>query len=85
MNYEVKIDKFEGPLDLLLHLIKEKNKDIQDISIEEITKQYMDYLNSMQELNIEIASSYLVMASELMLIKSNSLIPNNKTETEIPK
>lgn len=82
MNYSIKINEFEGPLDLLLHLIKEKNKDIQDISIEEITKQYMDYLNSMQELNIEIASSYLVMASELMLIKSNSLIPNNKTETD---
>ena len=83
MDYNIKINEFEGPLDLLLHLIKESNIDIYDISIEEITKQYLDYLNSMKKLDIEIASSYLVMASELMLIKSKSLLPNNKDEEEI--
>ena len=80
MNYTIKINEFEGPLDLLLHLIKESNIDIYNISIDEITKQYLEYLNSMQELDMEIASSYLIMASELMLIKSNSLLPNNKEE-----
>ena len=88
MEYSIKIDEFEGPLDLLLHLIKESNIDIYDISIDEITKQYLDYINSMQELDIEVASSYLVMASELMLIKSASLLPkkeeldNNEEEDE---
>lgn len=82
MNYEIKIDEFEGPLDLLLHLIKESNIDIYDIKIDEITKQYLDYLKSMKELDMEITSNYLVMASELMLIKSNSLLPNNKEEIE---
>ena len=80
MNYSVKIDEFEGPLDLLLHLIKEDNIDIYDISIDKITKDYLDYINKMEELNINVASSYLVMASELMEIKSKSLLPSNKKE-----
>ncbi len=80
MDYSVKIDEFEGPLDLLLHLIKEDNIDIYDISIDKITKDYLDYINKMEELNINVASSYLVMASELMEIKSKSLLPSNKKE-----
>ena len=88
MNYEVKINEFEGPLDLLLHLIKESNIKINDISIDEITKQYLDYLNTMKEMDMEITSNYLVMASELMLIKSKSLLPkteeNNELEEEEP-
>lgn len=88
MNYEVKINKFEGPLDLLLHLIKESNIEINDISIDEITKQYLDYLNTMKEMDMEITSNYLVMASELMLIKSKSLLPkaeeNDELEEEEP-
>ena len=80
MDYKIKIDAFEGPLDLLLHLIKESNIDIYEINIEEITKQYLDYLNSMQQLDMEIASNYLLMASELMYIKSKSLLPNIKEE-----
>ena len=80
MNYTIKIDEFEGPLDLLLHLIKESNIDIYDISISDITKQYFDYINAMQEININIASEYLVMASELMVIKSKSLLPNRDSE-----
>ena len=82
MNYSIKINEFEGPLDLLLHLIKESNIDIYDISIEEITNQYLEYINKMEELNIEIASSYLTMAAELMLLKSKSLLPIKKEEDE---
>ena len=82
MNYSIKIDEFEGPLDLLLHLIKQSNINIVDIEINEITKQYLDYLNKMEELNINIASSYLVMAAELMEIKSKSLLPNEEITNE---
>ena len=82
MDYNIKIDAFEGPLDLLLHLIKEKNVDIYDISIEEITKSYLDYINKMEELNINVASSYLVMAAELMEIKSKSLLPKVESEED---
>jgi len=82
VDYNIKIDAFEGPLDLLLHLIKEKNVDIYDISIEEITKSYLDYINKMEELNINIASSYLVMAAELMEIKSKSLLPKVENEED---
>ena len=78
MNYKIKLDEFEGPLDLLLHLIKQDNIDIYDISIDRITKQYLDYIEKMEELNINVAVSYLVMAAELMEIKSNSLLPHNK-------
>ena len=83
MKYVVKIDEFSGPLDLLLHLIKKSDINIYDISIEKITEQYLDYINQMEKLDIEIASEYLIMASELILIKSNSLLPNNKSEEEI--
>ena len=82
MKYSIKIDEFEGPLDLLLHLIKESNIDMYDISIDEITKQYLDYINSMEELDIEVASEYLVMASELMYLKSKSLLPQTKEEND---
>ena len=75
MDYSIKINEFEGPLDLLLHLIKESNINIVDIEINEITKQYLDYINKMEELNINVAASYLVMAAELMEIKSKSLLP----------
>ncbi len=80
MDY--KINDFEGPLDLLLHLIKESKVDIFDINIVEITDQYMDFINRMQELNLDIASEYLVMAAELMKIKSSLLLPNNKQDQE---
>ena len=80
MDYSIKIDAFEGPLDLLLHLIKKSNIDIYDINIEEITKQYLDYINKMEELNIDVASSYLVMAAELIELKSKLLLPNQNNE-----
>lgn len=80
MDYSIKINEFEGPLDLLLHLIKQSNIDIVDIEINKITKQYLDYINKMEELNINVAASYLVMAAELMEIKSKSLLPVEEEE-----
>ena len=82
MNIEFKINEFEGPLDLLLHLIKESKMDIMNIEIEEITKQYMDYLEEQEKMNLEIASEYLVLASELLEIKSKMLLPSYKDENE---
>ena len=82
MDYSIKINEFEGPLDLLLHLIKQSNINIVDIEINEITKQYLDYINKMEELNINVAASYLVMAAELMEIKSKSLLPNQEDDEE---
>ena len=78
MNYNVDIPEFDGPLDLLLHLIKQSNIDIYNIKIEDITKQYLDYINKMKEMNLNIASEYLVMAAELLEIKSNSLLPKKE-------
>lgn len=82
MDMEFKINEFEGPLDLLLHLIKETKMDIMNIEIEKITKQYMDYLDLQEKMNLEIASEYLVLASELIEIKSKMLLPNPKTEED---
>lgn len=76
------INDFEGPLDLLLHLIKTSKMDIYDISVEEITKQYIDFINSQKEMNLTIASEYLVMASELIELKSRMLLPRTEEEEE---
>lgn len=76
MDYKVTINDFEGPLDLLLHLIKQSEIDIYDISIEDITRQYLDYIRKMEELNLSVASEYLVMAADLIEIKSRLLLPN---------
>ncbi len=77
--YSVKVPVFEGPLDLLLHLIKENKLDIYDIPISLITKQYLDYLELMTELNLEIASEFLVIAATLIYIKSRMLLPQDET------
>lgn len=82
MDYKIESEQFEGPLDLLLHLIKKSNIDIQNINIEEITKQYLNYINLMEELNLNIASEYLVIAAELLEIKSSSLLPKQEIEDE---
>ena len=82
MEYEVKINEFEGPLDLLLHLIKKDNISIFDIKIEEIIKQYLDYIEKMKEESLDITSEYLVMASELIELKSKMLLPNKTEEVE---
>jgi len=82
MEIEFRINDFEGPLDLLLHLIKESKMDIMNIEIELITKQYMDFLDKQEKMNLEVSSEYLVLASELIEIKSKLLLPNNKNVEE---
>lgn len=74
MTYNFSINDFEGPLDLLLHLVKESKMDIYEINIREIINQYLDYIHSLEEKNIDVASEYLVMASELIHLKSKLLI-----------
>ncbi len=81
MKYNFYINDFEGPLDLLLHLVKESKMDIYEINIKNIIEQYLDYIHSLKEENIDIASEYLVMASELIHLKSKLLI-NKKDEEE---
>lgn len=76
------LSDFEGPIDLLLHLIKESKIDIYDIPIADITQQYLDYLNNMKVLQLDIAGDYLVMASTLMSIKSKLLLPKAPDEIE---
>lgn len=73
--YKVKLDVFEGPLDLLLHLIRDLEIDIYDIPMKMLTEQYMEYINQMKKLELNVASDYLVMASELVKIKSHMLLP----------
>ncbi len=79
---DFKVDTFEGPLDLLLHLIKENKMDIFDIEVEEITKQYLEYIHGLENKNLEVASSYLVMASELIELKARMLLPRPPKEEE---
>lgn len=74
-GYTVRLDSFEGPLDLLLHLIKKNEVEICDIPIASITRQYLEYLELMKELNLEVAGEFLVMASTLLQIKSRMLLP----------
>jgi segregation and condensation protein A len=81
--YSIKIPVFEGPLDLLLHLLKQNKIDIYDIPISLITRQYLEYIELMKELNLEIASEFLVMAATLIYIKSRMLLPPDEViETE---
>lgn len=82
MEYSVNLPEFEGPLDLLLHLIKKDDISIFDVSIDNITKQYLEYINKMEELNLNIASEYLVMASDLLELKSRTLLPKKEEEEE---
>ncbi len=74
-KYSIKLDNFEGPLDLLCHLVDKNKMDIHEVNISEITDQYLEYINAMQDLNLEITSEFLVMASTLLYIKSKSLLP----------
>ncbi len=76
------IQDFEGPLDLLEHLIKKNKLDICAVSLIEITDQYVEYINQMQEMDLEVSSDFLVMASELLLIKSRALLPKHEGEEE---
>lgn len=81
-NISYKLDQFEGPLDLLLTLISKNKIDIDDIPIFELCEQYMEYINAEENRNIEIASEFLVMASELMLIKSRMLLPKREEDDD---
>ena len=80
--YKVKLEIFEGPLDLLLYLIKRDEIDIQEISIERITKQYLDYIETFKLLNVDLASEFIVMAANLMYIKSRTLLPKSEQPPE---
>ncbi|MBI5409284.1 MAG: segregation/condensation protein A [Nitrospirae bacterium] len=81
-DFHFKLPVFEGPLDLLLHLIKESKIDVYDIPIVDITRQYIEYLEMMKELNLEIAGEFLVMAATLIHIKSKMLLPPEEAEKE---
>ncbi|PLR99801.1 segregation/condensation protein A [Bacillus sp. T33-2] len=80
MQYNVKIEAFEGPLDLLLHLINRLEIDIYDIPVAEITEQYLIYIHAMKELQLDVASEYLVMAATLLAIKSKMLLPMHEED-----
>ena len=75
MDYNVKLENFEGPLDLLLYLVRKNEIDIEKISIVTITSQYMEYLELMKALNLDIAGEFLVMAATLLYLKSRALLP----------
>lgn len=83
MSYEIKLAQFEGPLDLLLHLIRKNEVDIYDIPIASITEEYIDYIHAMEAWSLEIASEFLVMAATLLSIKSRMLLPRTRVTEEL--
>jgi len=83
-NYSVKLDVFSGPLDLLLYLIRKDEIDIYDIPIARVTEQYMQYIEMMQILNLELAGEYILMAATLIRIKARLLLPRDESEGEEP-
>ncbi len=85
MSYKLKLDIFEGPLDLLLYLIKKNDLDIRDIPIASITDQYMEYINMMKMLDLDVVGDFLVMAATLMQIKSKMLLPPDPAQEEAPE
>ncbi|HWI55555.1 MAG TPA: segregation/condensation protein A, partial [Desulfobacteria bacterium] len=80
MAYQIKLQVFEGPFDLLFHLIEKNEVDIYDIPIAKITEQYVEYIKNMQMLDLEVASEFLVMASTLLSIKARMLLPKPPKE-----
>lgn len=82
MDYKVKTEVFEGPFDLLLHLVRINEMDIYDIPIAEITRQYLKYISDMQELDLHLAGEFLVMAATLINIKSRTLMPPQQEQAE---
>ena len=81
-KYSIKLDNFEGPLDLLCHLIDKNKMDIYDINISEITDQYIDYINQMEKMNLDITSEFLVMSSTLLYLKSKHLLSKEQDNEE---
>ena len=83
MTYQIKLPIFEGPLDLLLHLIREHEINIYEIPIAFITKQYLEYIELLKNLNLEVAGEFLVMASTLIHIKSRTLLPKSEVSADM--
>lgn len=81
-KYSIKLENFEGPLDLLCHLIDKNKMDIYDINLSEITDQYIEYINQMEQMNLEITSEFLVMSSTLLYLKSKHLLPKEQDNEE---
>lgn len=81
-KYAIKTENFEGPLDLLCTLVEKNKMNIYDINLSEITDQYIEYINQMQEMNLEVTSEFLIMASTLLYLKSKNLLPNKNDEEE---
>ena len=84
-NYPVHLENFDGPLDLLLHLIKKNEVNVYDIPVALITQQYLDYVNLMQELNLDVAGEFLVMAATLIHVKSRMLLPRPDPRQDDPE
>ncbi len=82
MNYRVKLDVFEGPLDLLLYLIRKEELDICNVSVAQITDQYLEYIHLMQVLDLEVAGEFILMAATIIHIKSKMLLPEEEVEEE---
>lgn len=82
-KYKIKIENFEGPLDLLCHFIEVDKMDIYDVNINEITDQYINYLNQMEEMDLEVTSEFLIMASNLLYLKSKKLLPRQDSPEEM--
>lgn len=82
-KYNIKLENFEGPLDLLCHLINSNKMDIYDINLSDITDQYIDYINTMEEMNLEVASEFIIMASNLLYLKSKKLLPRQEEAEEM--
>ncbi len=83
-KYEIRLDNFEGPLDLLCHLVDKNKMDIHEVNISKITDQYIEYIKAMQELNLDVTSEFVLMASTLLYIKSKSLLPKQvEDESEL--
>ena len=81
-KYAIKIENFEGPIELLCTLIEKNKMSIYDINLSEITDQYIEYINQMERMNLEVTSEFLVMASTLLYLKSRKLLPNKQEEEE---
>lgn len=83
-KYSIKLDNFEGPIDLLIHLIDKNKMDIYDVKLTDITDQYIEYINEMEKMNLEVTSEFLVIASTLVYLKSKELLPKeNEDEAEL--
>ena len=81
-KYSIKIENFEGPLDLLCHLIDKNKMDIYDINLSEITDQYIEFIKQMEQMNLDVTSEFLVMSSTLLYLKSKHLLPKTEDDEE---